>query len=387
MNNKSKKDNRRDGQHTHVEIHIIQSMPTSRCNTDRQGHPKTIVFGGLKRWRFSSQSNKYATRSYAHQYKLLGLSEQGFRSFLVPQKIAEQLQEQKILQDQAIALTEKALAIIDIKVKEDSKTDYPIFFAEELIVDLAKIILTHQAELNALEITADMDKAAKKKLIPPALRQQLVAVFQAHHNPEEALYGRYLAALPEGCVDACVQIMHSQSVHASYDELDFITVRDDFLEPHLTGAGYIADVGIGAPTMYHYGAINLSELETKLGSKKAMKLTAAAFIEAFVKSFPQGAKNATAAATFPQYVLLQQVEDGEPHNAVSAFEVPVIARGRKAMSTTAAEILEAVIKLESEMYDLKERKRVRLSLVKFEDQQFAEQASSLKAAITKILEA
>lgn len=46
----------------YVDIHVLQTVPSSNINRDDTGAPKTAVYGGTTRSRVSSQSWKKAIR-------------------------------------------------------------------------------------------------------------------------------------------------------------------------------------------------------------------------------------------------------------------------------------------------------------------------------------
>lgn len=46
----------------YVDIHVLQTVPSSNINRDDTGAPKTAIYGGATRSRVSSQSWKKAVR-------------------------------------------------------------------------------------------------------------------------------------------------------------------------------------------------------------------------------------------------------------------------------------------------------------------------------------
>ena len=46
----------------YVDIHVLQTVPSSNINRDDTGAPKTAIYGGATRSRVSSQSWKKAAR-------------------------------------------------------------------------------------------------------------------------------------------------------------------------------------------------------------------------------------------------------------------------------------------------------------------------------------
>src|SRR5262245_2891089 len=48
---------------TFIQIHTLQTFPACNLNRGDDGRPKTLVYGGVERIRYSSQSLKYALRN------------------------------------------------------------------------------------------------------------------------------------------------------------------------------------------------------------------------------------------------------------------------------------------------------------------------------------
>src|SRR5437660_10001447 len=48
---------------TFIQIHTLQTFPACNLNRGDDGRPKTLVFGGVERIRYSSQALKYALRN------------------------------------------------------------------------------------------------------------------------------------------------------------------------------------------------------------------------------------------------------------------------------------------------------------------------------------
>jgi CRISPR system Cascade subunit CasC len=48
---------------TFIQIHTLHTFPACNLNRGDDGRPKTLVYGGVERLRYSSQSLKYALRN------------------------------------------------------------------------------------------------------------------------------------------------------------------------------------------------------------------------------------------------------------------------------------------------------------------------------------
>jgi CRISPR system Cascade subunit CasC len=376
-----------------LEIHVLWSVPTSRSNTDREGAPKTIVYGGYRRLRISSQAIKRAVRQYTHEYGLLERSHWAVRTKLLPAKLSERLVAAGLEVTHANELVEKTLMTIGLAVKDEGKTEYPLFFETALLDQLIEVMLEHQTEIASLALDSSerTSKAERKKVASAELQALLTAPFLTIPKIERALFGRNLADLPEASTYGCVQMMHPLSVHETHDETDFFSVTDDYLSATHRGSAHIGTTGIAAPTFYGFAALNLTELAERLQNVEAAQLGARAFIEAMIKSWPSGAARSTAAATLPSYVLLQRVVNAITFNGAPAFELPLRPRGRASLSALAQEVLERHLDETLTRYnETQGRRRVRLiakdPIVQLSPE-FAETAPDLATAIERILEA
>ena len=94
---------------THIDIHVLQTVPPSNINRDDTGSPKTATYGGVRRARVSSQAWKRATRVAFESH--LDRRDLGERT----KRVVEALAEQIIQQDQALADKARGLAAETIK--------------------------------------------------------------------------------------------------------------------------------------------------------------------------------------------------------------------------------------------------------------------------------
>jgi CRISPR system Cascade subunit CasC len=350
-----------------IEIHIIQSVPASRINADRQGRPKTIVYGGFKRARLSSQSQKRAVRMFTHEHGFLEPSEWGYRSRLFAQKVQQCLRDDHGLEDEAAhVLVIKALAAIGMKLNEIGQNEYLLFHSHRELTGFTEAIVKHEGELQKVQLEHGEEKDGKKKQkrkFSKEAQQSLLAPFTQVRALEISLYGRHLADLPEGTVDGQVQVMHAQSVHAVIDEMDFFSAVDDY-EPGVQGsAGMLGEIGISAPTYYRMAAINVDQLALEVNNREAALLAVKAFITGFVMALPSGGRNAYSAQTSSSFVLLQRIEKGEALNLTPAFERPLITPPNRSMSETAVATLEDYLERTERAFPLlRNRKRVCLNL-------------------------
>src|SRR5207248_1237898 len=87
---------------TFIQIHTLQTFPACKLNRGDDGRPKTLVYGGVERIRYSSQALKYALRNspvlrktlrdvFGKRTKLLGraIQEQLLNRNVPPENAAE----------------------------------------------------------------------------------------------------------------------------------------------------------------------------------------------------------------------------------------------------------------------------------------------------------
>lgn len=369
-----------------IEIHIIHSVPTSRLNTDRNGRPKTIIYGGYKRARISSQAQKRAARMFTDEHGLIDASQQAYRSRLIPQKAIEALRDNDTDETTATLLVTRAFAALGMKLNDNGQNEYMLFHSHRELHGFVAAIREHRKILLKTRTEAGGDKKVQQQKFPEPTRQALKSLFLTERALEVALYGRQLTDLPEGTVDGQVQVMHALSVHTVLDEEDFFSAVDDY-ETHTHGAsGMLREIGISAPTYYRMAAVNVGQLAVEVNSPEAALTGARAFIEAFVMTLPLGGRNSFSSLTIPQFVMLQRIDAGEALNMSPAFERPLITPPSISMSDRAVEILDGYIKRIERAYPrLQGRKRVCFNVTGVQTE-IAPTVDSLDQAISTILE-
>ena len=84
---------------TFIQIHTLQTFPACNLNRGDDGRPKTLVYGGVERIRYSSQALKYALRNSPELRKTLG-DVFGKRTKFLGRDIAKRLVEQNKASDE-----------------------------------------------------------------------------------------------------------------------------------------------------------------------------------------------------------------------------------------------------------------------------------------------
>lgn len=319
-----------------VDIHVLQTVPSSNINRDDTGRPKTAYFGGTTRARVSSQAWKRATRKDFDTY--LDRSELALRTRRIIGELVDRLQaiDASLGQDEAIALAKAVMEAAGIKfkparAKKPAKGEEPEpsdpFDLSEYLLFVSNQQLDRLADL-ALAARGDKpDKAAAK------------AALQAENGIEVALFGRMVADDAAINVDAAVQVAHALSTHPVEAEFDYYTAVDDKnVDDADPSAGMIGVIEFNSSTLYRYATVNVAQLGKNLGDGVVAGKAAEAFVRSFIMSMPTGKQNTFANGTLPEAVVVQ-IRDRRPINLSGAFELGVESESGKSISTVSAERL------------------------------------------------
>ena len=80
---------------TFIQIHTLQTFAACNLNRGDDGRPKTLVYGGVKRLRYSSQALKYALRNSPVLRTTLG-KVFGTRTKMLGQDVRDHLLKMKV---------------------------------------------------------------------------------------------------------------------------------------------------------------------------------------------------------------------------------------------------------------------------------------------------
>jgi CRISPR system Cascade subunit CasC len=354
------------------EIHILQSFPPANLNRDENGMPKSTVFGGYPRARISSQCQKRVTRQYYHDNcEELGLDPKHFadRSRGYVGELTKLLIEQGVSEKQAEISSRLAISVLTEKPKKEkekkgkakaeeatdepeaenkSKSDTILFLGRTEVEAIASVLIQNWSEVETglAGQTPILPKEVISKGIIPAVKPPKDMTESTYGKPGDvALFGRMMAVLPTGNVDAAVQMAHAISVNKLQQEFDFFTAVDDLGASNDMGADHMGETGYNSSTYYRFTTLDTEQLKRNLGSDEQVANVAQAFAEAFIKAIPTGHQNAFAAHSLPAAVMMV-VRNGQPISLVDAFENPVAPKGGKSL------LENAVAKLDNHWSDL-----------------------------------
>lgn len=338
-----------------LDVYAIQTVPPSNVNRDDTGAPKTALYGGALRSRWSSQSVKRAMRLMFAD--LLPAGSLGVRTKLAVGLIAERVAElDSSLEERAEGLAKALVEAAGFKVKESARagktkgvasTDYLLFLAGNELEKLAELGVAWAPE----GIDGKPSSPVKTKL-----KSEVQAAFHDVRSIDIALFGRMLADAAEFNVDASAQVAHAISVDRIVQEYDYFTAMDDCVPDDNSGAAMIDTVGFNSSTLYRYATVNLDSFFGQIKDVDAVVKGTGAFVEAFVRAMPSGKQNTFANRTLPEAVVVA-FRETQSINVVDAFEDPIRPRDGVSISSQAIARLGGRLSETEEAYDLPAEKK------------------------------
>ncbi|WP_251717697.1 type I-E CRISPR-associated protein Cas7/Cse4/CasC [Lactobacillus agrestimuris] len=347
----------------YMDIHVLQTVPSSNINRDDTGAPKTAIYGGATRSRVSSQSWKKAIRD---EFKADQKDEwlQSCRTKRVVYLLANELKalDDNLDEEASFKKSKEIIETAGIKLKKDKKS------GEELT---GALLLVSKGQLEKLaKYALENDELDKKELKNALLNE---------NSLDLALFGRMVADDPSLNVDASCQVAHAISTHEVTPEFDFYTAVEDEQKEDNAGSAMLGTIDYNSSTLYRYANINLNELAHNLDDNLAVK-GAGLFIKEFATSMPTGHQNSFANKTLPKYIMIQVRQD-TPINLVSAFEDAV--RSRKGYMDESIKRLEDEGKKIEKMV-LDEDKPLLTIVLTTENSEIDNQADNLSDLIEKV---
>jgi CRISPR system Cascade subunit CasC len=306
-----------------LELHIIQNFAPSNLNRDDTGAPKSCDFGGYRRARISSQSIKRAIRGEFDAGGLVPASQRATRSKRFVDDVAKRLVAAGRNEETAPTVAEAGLALLDIKLAKEQKTEYLLFLGEREVAAIADFC---NQQWDSLAATTE--KKGKKDTKDEATRKlgaELAKSLDGGKAADLALFGRMLADLPERNIDAASQVAHAISTHQVSSEFDYYTAVDDLKPDDTAGADMIGTVEFNSACFYRYANIDISQLAENLGGdQELVEATLKAFLLASRDAIPTGKQNSFAARNAPAF-FFTVVRDRGAWSLANAFAEPVRA--------------------------------------------------------------
>lgn len=345
-----------------IELHAIQNFAPANLNRDEQGAPKTVDFGGFTRGRVSSQSWKRAMRRY------FAANESSLVSGVRTQRAVSLVADRIVARDASIDRTTaehraEAILISDplkLKVEQIGEAEDRIAATKQLIFlretdcdGLAQIAIEFPELLDdQIKVTGsgdDKKTEIKPVKFPKDVIKRVQSLFTTPDKAADvALFGRMIAEMPEGNIDAACQVAHAIGTNPVEKEIDYFTAVDDLRPESTEGASMVGEIEFNSSCFYRYAALDVKQLAGNLGADvddEDVRSVVLAFVKAFALAVPTGKQNSFAAHNPPSSMLVVKREKG-CWNLSNAFVDPVVARqGDSLPSRSTTLMLEELTRL------------------------------------------
>ncbi|MGW3835842.1 type I-E CRISPR-associated protein Cas7/Cse4/CasC [Streptomyces microflavus] len=306
-----------------LDLHILHPVTAANLNRDADNDPKTLSYGNATRALVSPQAWKRPIRLNVERE----LGEHAVRTRMVPPLVARKLQEAQWPED--LAAFTSAQIVHSAKggglkhnADENHRTQAMLYLPAGVIDDLVALCEKHRTELE--EALAAHDP---KNAISPVLPTKDLTAHLTSRTASINLFGRMLAELPAGHVEAAVQMAPAFSVHRSDPQPDFFTAVEDLPMGGDRGSAHLETAFLTTSVFYRFATINITDLHHNLGAStptETLTHLVELFVRHFILSMPGGKKTSTAPHTLPDLVHYT-VRDRRSVSYGAAFEQPVKA--------------------------------------------------------------
>jgi len=347
-----------------LELHIIQNFAPSNLNRDDTNAPKDCEFGGYRRARISSQCIKRTVRrhpAFSKAVKDAG-GDLGVRTKRLKNRLVEIFTSEPHpkVHEEAQKAAGALIELLGLKLKDEEKTEYLLYFGEKEIEDLGRIGAAVWGELQKNSQGKDKDKK-KKSAVTDELKKiqaDIAAVVSRGRTEAKsyaadiALFGRMIADNKNMNVDAACQVAHAISTHKVEMEMDYFTAVDDLLPGEDSGSDMIGVVEFNSSCFYRYSLLDVDKLRHNLGPMNAdlLKATVRGYLEASIKAVPTGKQNSMAAQNPAGYVRVLLRNDGFPWSLANAFQKPITPDREKSLEERSIDSLSEYYKSLARVY-------------------------------------
>lgn len=284
-----------------IEIHAIQSYPPSNLNRDENNSPKSAMYGGKRRSRISSQSQKWNQRQWITQQK-----EEASKLFnsIRTSKVTKIIKKKLIEKGMDEETIDK---IVDSKFKSKNNKETVVFVSPNEVDEIVKRILEQGKKFELKDIQC----------------------FTPEDGLDIALFGRFFPSPNSGLIiESPITVTPALSTNeVKENEIDFFTCVDDIEDD---GAAHLNEFEFNSACYYRYTKIDLDLLINNL-SKHFSNLTTdfvKKILELYIKSFfymtPVSKEKSFSNMTRPSYMLGLR-RDGDGIQLFDFFEKPISA--------------------------------------------------------------
>lgn len=331
-----------------VEVSVLKNFPSSCLNSDDLGAPKSVIFGGVERARYSSQSKKQALRSSDLFETLLKQDVKAIRTRKLFDPVLIELEKLGIGSEYVTGV-KKLLSSFgkkaDGKAKEEKEdkerkstekedkeeftgTTQLMAYSQEDIQLITKIV---KEMIDEAVTPEDFDKKLKSKKdfasMITKLHKSVADAGVVGISLDTALFGRMAATKSLSNIEAAMQVAHAFSTHMVTQETDFFVAMDDLvMAAGEQGAAMMGDVEYNSACYYEYANIDVDKVISNMRNSQVTVEEIKAAIGNLVKAFtlvnPNGKQNTFAAHILPSLVMVEIKDTKVPMNYSNAFVKP-----------------------------------------------------------------
>ena len=332
---------------TFVQIHTLQTFPACNLNRGDDGRPKTLVYGGVERIRYSSQALKYALRNSPVLRATIG-DLLGKRTKMFGYAVREHLLDKRVSPEKAAEIGARVTEVcgkVDDKDPSRLKTTTLYFIGpeeEQVIYQLAETAAAgNEVDWNAQSIlkevttavdiamfgrmyTDDSSKPQKADKKAKGKKRKVTEADPEVDDDEEADKNETSAKSKRrhANIEAAVHVAHSFTTHRSSPEDDYFSANDD-LPYDSAGASHIDTQFFGSGVFYTYVTIDRDRLVKNLADKvEVADLCIESLIRTLPSTSPAGKRASFASHGKSQFALVE-VGTQQPRSLAAAFCEPV----------------------------------------------------------------
>ena len=305
-----------------INVHVIRNYGPNVVNRGEDGEPKSLVYGGKKRTRVSSQARK-------HKWRTSDTFRQAWDDGLLSvrtRKTSQIIRDRLIAAGYSEAVADRvreelgkfsSCAVKEIRAYSKADIDAIMAAVKKQLEDESM-----KTKIANIEAGKKVDKFLDKKAIDGFEISKLTPI-------DVALFGRMMAERTVMNVPASVYVSHAFSTHESMEDVDFFSATDDLLGigEEDTGAAHINNISFDTACMYEFAYIdtdilmdNLKDMENK---EEMLKTVIETLIPAMVLETPDGKQTTFASRPAPSAVLIEMQDKKTVFDYANAFEEPV----------------------------------------------------------------
>jgi len=291
-----------------IDLHILQSFPFNNINRGEDGAPKSCIYGGIERARFSSQAKKYATRKDLQTRDAEGFT--AVRTKSICERLHQGLLAKNIADPEAAELAQKIAT--NLSTMENEKTKVVLYISRGEIQAIVDVV------------AAETNPKARAKVVEKKV-SSILKKTTVKDETEIGVMGRMVAEDTDLDVESILSVAHGFSIHQARPEVDFFTCEDE--DATNNGSGHPDEALYSASTCYLCVSIDLALVAKNLTclSPEDRKVKIEQVIRSLLKAVPIGKKHSAFANTYPGRVLGVVRKDVNGLSMADAFENPVQA--------------------------------------------------------------